>query len=95
MSGFFKIHFSTINITLPFRSVSAGKLSDQQVKMPLGGQQGSTDSLNTERPMDIGKKNLFCHVKAGNLLAYALTSCCYCNKLLRAQAWCLIITQVY
>uniref|UniRef100_K7GBY4 non-specific serine/threonine protein kinase n=1 Tax=Pelodiscus sinensis TaxID=13735 RepID=K7GBY4_PELSI len=39
----------------PFgRSVSTGKLSDQQVKTALGGQlyQGSTDSLNTERPMD-------------------------------------------
>ncbi|XP_077020119.1 serine/threonine-protein kinase ULK2 isoform X3 [Tamandua tetradactyla] len=37
------------------RSVSTGKLSDQQVKASLGGQlhQGSTDSLNTERPMDI------------------------------------------
>ncbi|XP_044941382.1 serine/threonine-protein kinase ULK2 isoform X2 [Mustela putorius furo] len=35
------------------RSVSAGKLSDQQAKIPLGGHQGSTDSLNTERPMDI------------------------------------------
>ncbi|XP_066120470.1 serine/threonine-protein kinase ULK2 isoform X3 [Saccopteryx bilineata] len=35
------------------RSVSAGKLSDQQVKAPMGGHQGSTDSLNTERPMDI------------------------------------------
>ncbi|KAF5911921.1 hypothetical protein HPG69_015899 [Diceros bicornis minor] len=35
------------------RSVSTGKLSDQQVKTPLGGRQGSTDSLNTERPMDI------------------------------------------
>ncbi|XP_016051939.1 PREDICTED: serine/threonine-protein kinase ULK2 [Miniopterus natalensis] len=35
------------------RSVSTGKLSDQQVKTPLGGHQGSTDSLNTERPMDI------------------------------------------
>uniref|UniRef100_A0A8C2TY43 non-specific serine/threonine protein kinase n=1 Tax=Coturnix japonica TaxID=93934 RepID=A0A8C2TY43_COTJA len=36
------------------RSVSTGKLSDQQVKTNLGGQlyQGSTDSLNTERPMD-------------------------------------------
>ncbi|NXL56786.1 ULK2 kinase, partial [Chordeiles acutipennis] len=36
------------------RSVSTGKLSDQQVKTALGGQlyQGSTDSLNTERPMD-------------------------------------------
>ncbi|XP_045442466.1 serine/threonine-protein kinase ULK2 isoform X3 [Pipistrellus kuhlii] len=36
------------------RSVSTGKLSDQQVKTLLGGHQGSTDSLNTERPMDIG-----------------------------------------
>ncbi|XP_005399348.2 PREDICTED: serine/threonine-protein kinase ULK2 [Chinchilla lanigera] len=35
------------------RSVSTGKLSDQQIKAPLGGHQGSTDSLNTERPMDI------------------------------------------
>uniref|UniRef100_A0A8D0AYL0 non-specific serine/threonine protein kinase n=1 Tax=Salvator merianae TaxID=96440 RepID=A0A8D0AYL0_SALMN len=36
------------------RSVSTGKLSDQQTKAALGGQlyQGSTDSLNTERPMD-------------------------------------------
>uniref|UniRef100_A0A8C4WQA2 non-specific serine/threonine protein kinase n=1 Tax=Gopherus evgoodei TaxID=1825980 RepID=A0A8C4WQA2_9SAUR len=39
----------------PFgRSVSTGKLSDQQAKTILGGQlyEGSTDSLNTERPMD-------------------------------------------
>ncbi|XP_066877851.1 serine/threonine-protein kinase ULK2 isoform X6 [Kogia breviceps] len=36
------------------RSVSTGKLSDQPIKTPLGGHQGSTDSLNTERPMDIG-----------------------------------------
>uniref|UniRef100_A0A8D2E8B8 non-specific serine/threonine protein kinase n=1 Tax=Theropithecus gelada TaxID=9565 RepID=A0A8D2E8B8_THEGE len=35
------------------RSVSTGKLSDQQGKTPIGGHQGSTDSLNTERPMDI------------------------------------------
>nr|XP_060612621.1 serine/threonine-protein kinase ULK2 isoform X2 [Anolis sagrei ordinatus] len=36
------------------RSVSTGKLSDQQAKAALGGQayQGSTDSLNAERPMD-------------------------------------------
>ncbi|XP_063002541.1 serine/threonine-protein kinase ULK2 [Elgaria multicarinata webbii] len=36
------------------RSVSTGKLSDQQARAALGGQlyQGSTDSLNTERPMD-------------------------------------------
>ncbi|XP_028564777.2 serine/threonine-protein kinase ULK2 isoform X1 [Podarcis muralis] len=40
--------------TLFGRSVSTGKLSDQQAKAALGGQlcQGSTDSLNTERPMD-------------------------------------------
>ncbi|KAB0400016.1 hypothetical protein E2I00_017957 [Balaenoptera physalus] len=36
------------------RSVSTGKLSDQPIKTPLGGHQGSTDSLSTERPMDIG-----------------------------------------
>ncbi|XP_072794582.1 serine/threonine-protein kinase ULK2 isoform X1 [Vicugna pacos] len=42
-------------IKAPFgRSVSTGKLSDQQAKAPLGGHQGSTDSLNAERPMDIG-----------------------------------------
>ncbi|XP_062887372.1 serine/threonine-protein kinase ULK2 isoform X1 [Mobula hypostoma] len=37
------------------RSVSTGKLSDQATKATFGGQtyQGSTDSLNTERPMDI------------------------------------------
>ncbi|XP_038614659.1 serine/threonine-protein kinase ULK2 isoform X2 [Tachyglossus aculeatus] len=37
------------------RSVSTGRLSDQQMKTPLGGQlyQGSTESLNAERPMDI------------------------------------------
>ncbi|CAH2222499.1 serine threonine- kinase ULK2 isoform X1 [Pelobates cultripes] len=36
------------------RSVSAGKLSDQTGRTTLGGQhyQGSTDSLNSERPMD-------------------------------------------
>ncbi|XP_069471287.1 serine/threonine-protein kinase ULK2 isoform X2 [Ambystoma mexicanum] len=36
------------------RSVSAGKLSDQQTRPSLGVQfyQGSTDSLNAERPMD-------------------------------------------
>uniref|UniRef100_A0A671LHM0 non-specific serine/threonine protein kinase n=1 Tax=Sinocyclocheilus anshuiensis TaxID=1608454 RepID=A0A671LHM0_9TELE len=35
-------------------SVSAGRLSEQPVRITLGGQpyQGSTDSLNTERPMD-------------------------------------------
>ncbi|XP_027031024.2 serine/threonine-protein kinase ULK2 isoform X1 [Tachysurus fulvidraco] len=36
------------------RSVSTGRLSEQPVRIALGGQpyQGSTDSLNTERPMD-------------------------------------------
>ncbi|XP_023699577.1 serine/threonine-protein kinase ULK2 isoform X1 [Paramormyrops kingsleyae] len=36
------------------RSVSAGRLSEQPVRITLDGQpyQGSTDSLNTERPMD-------------------------------------------
>ncbi|XP_022056722.1 serine/threonine-protein kinase ULK2 [Acanthochromis polyacanthus] len=36
------------------RSVSTGRLSDQPIRFTLGGQtyQGSTDSLNTERPMD-------------------------------------------
>lgn len=36
------------------RSISAGKLSDQTVRITLGGYayQGSTDSLNSERPMD-------------------------------------------
>uniref|UniRef100_F7BIC7 non-specific serine/threonine protein kinase n=1 Tax=Xenopus tropicalis TaxID=8364 RepID=F7BIC7_XENTR len=36
------------------RSVSAGRLSDQTGRATLGGQhyQGSTDSLNSERPMD-------------------------------------------
>ncbi|XP_018604127.2 serine/threonine-protein kinase ULK2 isoform X1 [Scleropages formosus] len=36
------------------RSVSTGRLSEQPVRITLGGQpyQGSTDSLNTERPMD-------------------------------------------
>lgn len=36
------------------RSVSTGRLSEPPIRIPLGGQayQGSTDSLNTERPMD-------------------------------------------
>ncbi|XP_074535077.1 serine/threonine-protein kinase ULK2 [Halichoeres trimaculatus] len=36
------------------RSVSTGRLSEQPIRINLGGQayQGSTDSLNTERPMD-------------------------------------------
>uniref|UniRef100_A0A8C7G7B3 non-specific serine/threonine protein kinase n=1 Tax=Oncorhynchus kisutch TaxID=8019 RepID=A0A8C7G7B3_ONCKI len=40
-------------ISLP-RSVSTGRLSEQPIRITLGGQpyQGSTDSLNTERPMD-------------------------------------------
>lgn len=40
----------------PCRSVSTGRLSEQPIRITLGGQayQGSTDSLNTERPMDTG-----------------------------------------
>lgn len=36
------------------RSVSTGRLSEQPIRITLGGlaYQGSTDSLNTERPMD-------------------------------------------
>ncbi|XP_041850182.1 serine/threonine-protein kinase ULK2 [Melanotaenia boesemani] len=36
------------------RSVSTGRLSEQPIRITLGGQayQGSTDSLNAERPMD-------------------------------------------
>ncbi|XP_059187823.1 serine/threonine-protein kinase ULK2 [Centropristis striata] len=36
------------------RSVSTGRLCEQPIRITLGGQahQGSTDSLNTERPMD-------------------------------------------
>ncbi|XP_062873328.1 serine/threonine-protein kinase ULK2 isoform X2 [Trichomycterus rosablanca] len=42
------------------RSVSTGRLSEHPVRITLGGQpyQGSTDSLNTERPMDTGSCNL-------------------------------------
>lgn len=38
------------------RSVSTGRLSEQPIRITLGGQayQGSTDSLNTERPMETG-----------------------------------------
>lgn len=41
----------------PYRSVSTGRLSEQPVRITLGGQtyQGSTDSLNMERPMDTGQ----------------------------------------
>uniref|UniRef100_A0AAY4DC19 non-specific serine/threonine protein kinase n=1 Tax=Denticeps clupeoides TaxID=299321 RepID=A0AAY4DC19_9TELE len=44
----------------PRRSVSTGRLSEQPVRITLGGQQyqGSTDSLNTERPMDTGSCNM-------------------------------------
>lgn len=42
------------------RSVSTGRLSEQPIRITLGGLQcqGSTDSLNTERPMDTGKNPL-------------------------------------
>lgn len=56
LTNFFFFFFLNSCVFLS-RSVSTGKLSDQQVKTNLGGQlyQGSTDSLNTERPMDTGK----------------------------------------
>ncbi|XP_075402882.1 serine/threonine-protein kinase ULK2 isoform X2 [Tenrec ecaudatus] len=43
------------NKTLFGRSVSTGKLSDQQIEIPLDGQlhQGSMDRLKSEWPMDI------------------------------------------
>lgn len=43
------------------RSVSTGRLSEQPIRITLGGQayQGSTDSLNTERPMDTGQSTVF------------------------------------
>uniref|UniRef100_A0A9J7ZSK2 non-specific serine/threonine protein kinase n=1 Tax=Cyprinus carpio carpio TaxID=630221 RepID=A0A9J7ZSK2_CYPCA len=49
------------------RSVSAGRLSEQPVRITLGGQpyQGSTDSLNTERPMDTGTPAGTCGLAAG------------------------------
>ena len=62
---FLKVYIYIIIILL-FRSVSTGKLSDQPVKTPLGGHQGSTDSLSAERPMDIGKRSLV-SFQAGNL----------------------------
>lgn len=45
---------------IPCRSVSTGRLSEQPIRITLGGQayQGSTDSLNTERPMDTGMGTL-------------------------------------
>uniref|UniRef100_A0A672L206 non-specific serine/threonine protein kinase n=1 Tax=Sinocyclocheilus grahami TaxID=75366 RepID=A0A672L206_SINGR len=47
-------HCSQAEAVYFLRSVSAGRLSEQPVRITLGGQpyQGSTDSLNTERPMD-------------------------------------------
>uniref|UniRef100_A0A8C9TT56 non-specific serine/threonine protein kinase n=1 Tax=Scleropages formosus TaxID=113540 RepID=A0A8C9TT56_SCLFO len=46
------------------RSVSTGRLSEQPVRITLGGQpyQGSTDSLNTERPMDTGETSAPRHI---------------------------------
>nr|XP_002664661.3 serine/threonine-protein kinase ULK2 [Danio rerio] len=48
------------------RSVSAGRLSEPPVRITLGGQpyQGSTDSLNTERPMDTAPAGM-CALAAG------------------------------
>ncbi|XP_043574117.1 serine/threonine-protein kinase ULK2 isoform X2 [Chiloscyllium plagiosum] len=52
--GSAKCTASEENKTTFGRSVSTGRLSDQVIKTTFGGQtyQGSTDSLNTERPMD-------------------------------------------
>ncbi|KAJ3590579.1 hypothetical protein NHX12_008529 [Muraenolepis orangiensis] len=49
------------------RSVSTGRLSEQPVRITLGGQpyQGSTDSLNTERPMDTAPAGWSGLVQAG------------------------------
>ncbi|GAB5580571.1 serine/threonine-protein kinase ULK2 isoform X4 [Prionailurus iriomotensis] len=57
------------------RSVSTGKLSDQQVKIPLGGHQGSTDSLNTERPMDIGTTSAGSSGSGGSLCSASGRAC--------------------
>lgn len=53
---FMLLHFISMSTLFPHRSVSTGRLSDQPIRITLGGQayQGSTDSLNTERPMDTG-----------------------------------------
>ncbi|XP_028857527.1 serine/threonine-protein kinase ULK2 isoform X1 [Denticeps clupeoides] len=49
------------------RSVSTGRLSEQPVRITLGGQQyqGSTDSLNTERPMDTAPAGTYTLVSGG------------------------------
>uniref|UniRef100_A0AAX7VG78 non-specific serine/threonine protein kinase n=1 Tax=Astatotilapia calliptera TaxID=8154 RepID=A0AAX7VG78_ASTCA len=48
------------NKNLQPMSVSTGRLSDHPIRITLGGQpyQGSSDSLNTERPMDTGPSTL-------------------------------------
>lgn len=50
-------------LRFPCRSVSTGRLSEQPIRITLGGQayQGSTDSLNTERPMDTGMGHCCTH----------------------------------
>ncbi|KAM9469106.1 serine/threonine-protein kinase ULK2 isoform 3-T3 [Clarias gariepinus] len=55
------------------RSVSTGRLSEQPVRITLGGQtyQGSTDSLNMERPMDTVGSNS----SAGSLYSTSGKAC--------------------
>nr|XP_033487517.1 serine/threonine-protein kinase ULK2 [Epinephelus lanceolatus] len=50
------------------RSVSTGRLSEQPIRITLGGQayQGSTDSLNAERPMDTAPAGPSGHVPGGS-----------------------------
>ncbi|XP_049911501.1 serine/threonine-protein kinase ULK2 [Epinephelus moara] len=50
------------------RSVSTGRLSEQPIRITLGGQayQGSTDSLNAERPMDTAPAGPSGHVPSGS-----------------------------
>ncbi|EHB08091.1 Serine/threonine-protein kinase ULK2 [Heterocephalus glaber] len=55
-------------------NVSTGKLSDQQIKVPLGGHQGGTDSFNTERPMDIASAGA-CDVVAPSAGGVSSTQC--------------------
>ncbi|KAF0023428.1 hypothetical protein F2P81_024058 [Scophthalmus maximus] len=50
------------------RSISTGRLSEQPIRITLGGQayQGSTDSLNTERPMDTAPAGPIGHAQGGS-----------------------------
>lgn len=55
----------------PYRSVSTGRLSDHPIRITLGGQpyQGSSDSLNTERPMDTGTEQILCMYEISNIVS--------------------------